>query len=184
MTVLSRSPYGYANGDPVNKTDPSGLLVGGVCVSGGVGVGAGVGTFGSLTVCIVYDGTNYAVTYTVATGLIGGGIGWSGTVGLFFSTAETIDDLAGTSFCFSAVGGAGFWGAAAQTCQDGKNGSVFVGVGAGHGVSGTWGPAYTVVDSLKSCAKPGPNVGGSDPGGYTAPGGPGPGGFYPGGQPT
>ncbi|WP_320109509.1 RHS repeat-associated core domain-containing protein [Amycolatopsis mediterranei] len=151
---LSGSVYGYADGDPIGRKDPSGLWTGGICFTSHLG---GL-VFWSGQVCIQIDGHgDLGVTGTMAGG--GSTPGLGAGVGLQGSNADQIKDLNGL-FCtagFSAgapyFGGADFsWGTDSQG-RPVYVGELSGGVGAEGlpfpaevhgGVSDTWSASFSI----------------------------------------
>lgn len=99
LASTTRSPLGYAEGNPLNRTDPSGLAVVGVCVS----VAGDMGGYGTLQSCTVSDGYAVAVVAGFAGGV--GGLSISGQVSNFYSNAERVDQLSGVTACGGSGGG-------------------------------------------------------------------------------
>lgn len=94
----SQNPYAYALSNPVNFADPSGEFAVGVCGAGNIGV---LG-FGTCSVCIaVTTAKEVGITASLGGGATTGiatGIGGQ----VFFSTAKTMENLAGVDV-FSGV---------------------------------------------------------------------------------
>ena len=137
--VVNRQPYVYADDDPVDRTDPSGLFTIGPCIGGAIGaIGGGTGQLCPLI--ISWDDRNGDLA--IGGTLTGGGglqtptIGLSGTLQL--STARTISQL-GKGFWYAGGSiGAGptanasaFWG---DNCD--APGGVVTGIDLGIGLKG------------------------------------------------
>lgn len=85
------NPYAYSLNNPVNLSDPSGLWAVGGCVS----VNAGVGAFGTCSLCAVYTsdkelGLTFSPGFGGTTGVATG----VGPLGLY-SDANNFEDLSG-----------------------------------------------------------------------------------------
>ena len=157
LVTLTRQAYGYTGGDPINRTDRSGLDTGGICLSGSV-----FGGFGGLgEVCLVGDTQgNIGITTTAG---VGGGEGASAGITFQISNAQTVYDLkGGFNFAGGSVGvplagvpvGAGYqvsWG------QDSQHRDVVVhGITIGLESPGPgWqaGKSCTVVSNVKSAKR-------------------------------
>jgi RHS repeat-associated protein len=94
--ATTREPYSYTADNPPNGADPTGLIVGGVCVDANVTFGIGfIGFNKHVSVCVVTDGKKIAVA---ATTLSGKGIGASASIGVggvFSPNAQTVQELGG-----------------------------------------------------------------------------------------
>ncbi|HEY0392121.1 MAG TPA: RHS repeat-associated core domain-containing protein [Solirubrobacterales bacterium] len=138
------APYGYADGDPINAADPSGLRTTGWCgsVTGAVPI-----LSGNVTVCTVSDGQRRAFTLTAggSVGISREGIravwewgahrGWTALRKLISvdvagarqtSNARRVDDLSGWS---STVSGTAGWGITVGwetfLCDNGVEGDTY-----------------------------------------------------------
>jgi len=98
--------YAYANGDPINRSDPTGDITVGIC-GGASGIAAFAGVFGiggTVTDCLeraVGGGDVYLVSTAGAIGVgEGGGVG----AGIFFeiTSAQSVPDLKGQFSFFTA----------------------------------------------------------------------------------
>lgn len=98
LEATTRSPYGYVGGDPLDGSDPSGLITVGGCVSVSVSL---LFVHASAQSCIVTDFHSVGTATTTATGS-GIGFGAGAGVGPQISTTKDIRDLGGP---FSTVGG-------------------------------------------------------------------------------
>ena len=116
ITRTTRQPYSYVADNPLNSTDPSGLIGVSLCRGGSGGVpfrgvlGAfGVGGFGSVQVCLTATLNDNGQTDIAVTGGGGGGGGIIGGRTIaggrqfqFSPTAQTVDDFGGS---FTNFGG-------------------------------------------------------------------------------
>ena len=90
----SQNPYAYALNNPINKSDPSGLITGGLCGNVSVGIpGISIGC----TICGVTSTQDFGITFTpffIGSTNIGG---LTGGGNVTFSNANTVKDLEGQS---------------------------------------------------------------------------------------
>src|SRR5207245_6536772 len=88
--ALTRQPYGYVHGSPLDNIDPTGLVTFGYCV--GFSITLGIHFGGS--VCTVSDGGQIAITRNVSIG-VGGPAAVSATLTAQASDASSVQQLAG-----------------------------------------------------------------------------------------
>lgn len=134
LVALTRAPYNYSRDNPLNQSDPSGVLTVGICVSGEIALGIRVG----VGVCGQASSSGEVGASGTISGGVASGAGVSAGAGVQSSNAEHIAELGGP---FSHLGGsvhAGL-GAALDTFYGGDNacgeritgGEASLGVGAG-----------------------------------------------------
>jgi RHS repeat-associated protein len=94
LNVLSRSPYGYVNSNPLNAVDPSGLLTIGACLSFSTSIVGPLG--GSMSTCVQASSSGeVGVTGTVGTQASAGTPSAIAGPAVQASNADHISELAG-----------------------------------------------------------------------------------------
>jgi RHS repeat-associated protein len=143
--------YAYANNDPLNNLDPSGLSTLQIGFAGNVDLGFGFSIPVSIGVAIDTKGN----IGTYATSGVAGGVGASANAGVNVqaSTAPTIYDLSGPFLNVGFHGGAGA-GGSVEYFQDPYNPStkgISITLGAAEGASVQASVTTTQVCSLQKC---------------------------------
>ncbi len=124
LAGITISRYGYVDNNPLNGSDPSGLIVYGQCATGSVSAILAV----EGTVCFVTDGWHAGVL--VLTG-VGTGSPEAGLTGAtLMSTAHSVSDMSGPQGCTRYQLGDGI-GGSLESCvgQSGLDTSIFIGAG-------------------------------------------------------
>lgn len=130
-------PYGYANGNPIMNTDPSGLWAAGITL----GLHADIGfVHVGVSTTIGIDGNGHVgVSGTFAPGASSQPLGGGGTVGVTVSDACNFNDMARSPTAYEVTAGEGPWSGSvsgSDWTQDGRqNHSTTVGWAPGAGVS-------------------------------------------------
>ncbi len=133
MDAVTRSAYGYSGNDPLNGSDPTGLMVSGYCMSGRAFWWAGV----SGSVCIVSDGHTMGILEIGATGAGSPNLSID-EVG-FVSSAKNVKELTtGTSKCFGGTMGPGP-AIGAELCTNNRGYNTVFFAGGIHGEPGAEG---------------------------------------------
>jgi RHS repeat-associated protein len=160
MVTTTRERYAYVADNPLNRTDPSGLLWTAGCIGGNAGFLAGVIDQYCLGVVTRNGGTGFdilhdiAITHTYTDGVGGQTPYIGGGVGAQISNADYTDEQ-GKGFAYLGGGGDCLFGASAtgflgrgRRGQPIYGGDVLVGVGLGvdvHG-GGSWTDVTTPQD--------------------------------------
>ena len=142
LVSQTEQPYAFAGGNPVNRSDPTGLEVAGVCVWGAIGAGLSA----SMMFCHLSDSGGHGLwTYTPG---VGGGVEFGAAIGWVLSTtANNVRQMLGGYIC--AAGGGLFASVSVCAGKDSSNKTqveLIAGGSIGLPFSGSVQYAYTYVD--------------------------------------
>ncbi len=152
---VTGQPYEYADDDPVNASDPTGQWFFGVCLGGGGEAVAGAGVSGQIEDCLDFGNFGWAFTTSVSGGAdVGGGVGGTGSLGVTFGNASTVQELAGSSGYVGVSGDALAGGYGSFSADPTGGWSVEVGgsIGPDAHIEGGGGVGCTVVDASSAGA--------------------------------
>jgi RHS repeat-associated protein len=134
LEAITRALYTYGQDNPLNRSDPSGLLTVGICVGGEVALGIRVG----ISACGQASSSGEVGVSGTVSGGIATGAGTSAGIGIQGSNAEHIEELGGP---FEHLGGSihAGGGVSADTFYGGGDacgnriagGEASIGIGAG-----------------------------------------------------